>query len=309
MVIPEKTNERELNQNDDNWWASVLADENYHAPDTEIPVPHYIDKDDSGLNWERAKKLYNQDVVISMQVVGHNRGGVLVEDDDLKGFVPYSHLVKLNDSDDSARRERSLATYLGETLQLKLIECTPDDARLVFSERAAQAGSGRRRELFSTLTRGKIVSGEVTNITDFGVFVDLGGVEGLIHISELSWGRVGHPRELAKLKEKVQVQILDISLERSRVALSMKRLQENPWEKAQDKYEVGQIVSSEIKAIVPFGAFARLDDGIEGLIHSSEIPSEKESLEVGAQVNLRILQLDPKKQRLALSLKNVDGYD
>jgi len=202
MVITEKTSEKDFSQNDDNWWASVLADENYQSSDSDIPLHHPIKNDDSGLNWERAQELYRQDVVVSMQVVGHNRGGVLVEDEDIKGFVPYSHLVKLNDGDDSARRERTLATYKGRKLQLKLIECTPEDSRLVFSERAAQAGTGRRRELFSTLARGKIVTGEITNITDFGVFVDLGGVEGLIHISELSWGRVEHPREFAKLKVK-----------------------------------------------------------------------------------------------------------
>lgn len=308
MVVPEKTNEKDFGQNDDNWWASVLADENYHSPDTDIPLPHQIKKDYTGLNWDKAQELYRQDVVISMQVVGHNRGGVLVEDDDLKGFVPYSHLIMLNDGDDSARREKTLATYKGKKLQLKVIECTPEESRLVFSERAAQAGTGRRRELFSTLERGKIVTGEITNITDFGVFVDLGGVEGLIHISELSWGRVGHPREFAQLKEKVQVQILDISLERSRVALSIKRLHDNPWENAQEKYKIGQIVSAEIKALVPFGAFARLDDGIEGLIHSSEIPPEEAPL-IGAQVDLRILQIDAKKQRLALSLKIIDDYE
>lgn len=308
MVVPEKTNEKDFGQNDDNWWASVLADENYHSPDTDIPLPHQIKKDYTGLNWDKAQELYRQDVVISMQVVGHNRGGVLVEDDDLKGFVPYSHLIMLNDGDDSARREKTLATYKEKKLQLKVIECTPEESRLVFSERAAQAGTGRRRELFSTLERGKIVTGEITNITDFGVFVDLGGVEGLIHISELSWGRVGHPREFAQLKEKVQVQILDISLERSRVALSIKRLHDNPWENAQEKYKIGQIVSAEIKALVPFGAFARLDDGIEGLIHSSEIPPEEAPL-IGAQVDLRILQIDAKKQRLALSLKIIDDYE
>lgn len=308
MVVPEKTNEKDFGQNDDNWWASVLADENYHSPDTDIPLPHQIKKDYTGLNWDKAQELYRQDVVISMQVVGHNRGGVLVEGDDLKGFVPYSHLIMLNDGDDSARREKTLATYKEKKLQLKVIECTPEESRLVFSERAAQAGTGRRRELFSTLERGKIVTGEITNITDFGVFVDLGGVEGLIHISELSWGRVGHPREFAQLKEKVQVQILDISLERSRVALSIKRLHDNPWENAQEKYKIGQIVSAEIKALVPFGAFARLDDGIEGLIHSSEIPPEEAPL-IGAQVDLRILQIDAKKQRLALSLKIIDDYE
>ncbi|MBT3188332.1 MAG: 30S ribosomal protein S1 [Anaerolineae bacterium] len=291
-------------QIDDNWWASVLADEKGQASKPEEILPIGQKKDSFPTNWEKAQKLYKSDALISLQVIGHNRGGVLVEDDDLSGFVPYSHLLKLSDSgsNDSANRDEALASYCGETLNLKLIECAPEEDRLIFSERAAQAGAGKRQEVFSTLRSGAVIEGEVSNITDFGVFVDIGGVEGLVHKSELSWGRVGHPSEIVQLKEKIRVQVLDISLERNRVALSLKQLFDNPWEKIQDKYQPGQSVFAEITAIVSFGAFARLEEGIEGLIHSSEIPLGREGLQKGDEIKLRILQLDAKKQRMSLSL-------
>ncbi len=307
MVNKEKVQEKGRAENDDAWWASVLADENRYA--VERGTPKYKkeleDKkeDVPALNWEKAQQLYKQDSVVSLLVTGHNRGGVLVEGDELKGFVPFSHLTKLEDDSDPAKREETLSTYDGMTLKLKVIECVPEDGRIVFSERAAQAGAGRRRELFSSLTKGKEVLGEVTNITDFGVFVDLGGVEGLVHISELSWGRVGHPREIVEMREKIRVQVLDISPERCRVALSVKRLINNPWEIAAEKYQFGQIVDGEVSALVSFGVFARLEDGIEGLVHSSEIPDNGQKMRKGDQVQLRILHIDPEKQRKGLSLK------
>ncbi len=232
-------------ENDENWWASVLADENRHKPEV-LGVKSEPEENTPENTWERVQRLYEDDVLVSLDVVGHNRGGVLVEGDGLKGFIPHSHLVGLDDVEDNPEREEKLASYFGKTLQLKLIECTPKDDRIVFSERAAQAGAGSRRELFSMLSRGKIVEGEVTNITEFGVFVDLGGVEGLIHISELSWGRVGHPRQIVQLKENIRVQILDLSPERCRVALSLKRLTDNPWQNAEEKYQIGQVVPAEI---------------------------------------------------------------
>ena len=183
-------------ENDENWWASILADENRHASEpTRMQVNP--NQSNSTSTWRRAQRLYAEDALVSLQVIGHNRGGVLVEGDGLRGFIPCSHLIGFGGNDDHVEREEKLAAYKGRTLKLKLIECVPEEDRIVFSERAAQAGAGRRRELFSVLSRGKVVEGEVTNITDFGVFVDLGGVEGLVHISELSWGRVGHPRARA----------------------------------------------------------------------------------------------------------------
>lgn len=304
MVNKENLKTRSVDEDDDGWWAAVLADESRYlanepvAKETEAVVASEV-----VLDWNLAQSLYQQDAIAHLQVTGHNRGGVLVEGENLKGFVPFSHLLRLQDHNQPDEREETLATYEGETLDLKVIECAPDEERIVFSERAAQAGAGRRRELFSTLERGKRVTGDVTNITDFGVFVDLGGVEGLVHISELSWGRVGHPSDVVQVGNHIEVQILDISPERCRVALSVKRLHENPWEHAAERYLPGQIVSATITARVPFGFFARLEDGIEGLVHNSEIPDNMQHLKVHDDVRLCVLHVDPRKQRMGLSLK------
>ena len=303
MVNKESVAERQEVNDDENWWASVLADESRYVQGAPVEeMEEQPEDEDAALDWGKAQALYERDSVIQLQVVGHNRGGVLVEGEDLKGFVPFSHLLKLQKDVHPDQREETLAAYEGETLDLKVIECVPDDGRIVFSERAAQAGAGRRRELFSTLERGKRVWGDVTNVTDFGVFVDLGGVEGLVHISELSWGRVGHPGDIVQMGTKIEVQILDISPERCRVALSVKRLLDNPWEKADERYRPDQVVSATISAQVSFGFFARLEDGIEGLVHSSEIPEDSQDLHVGDEVQLRVLHVDRVKQRMGLSM-------
>jgi small subunit ribosomal protein S1 len=155
---------------------------------------------------------------------------------------------------------------------------------------------------------GQKIKGDVTNITEFGVFIDLGGVEGLIHISELSWGRVVHPADIVSLGENLEVMVIDVSPERCRVALSLKRLQPNPWETVRDRYLINDIVPATVTTIVSFGAFARLEEGLEGLIHVSEIQLEngktlKEILTPGSKINVRILQVDSAHQRLGLSLK------
>ena len=232
----------------------------------------------------------------------------MVEGEDLQGFVPFSHLVDMNNHPDGDGRLEYLAGFVGRTLSLKVIECVPDEGRVVFSERAARSESGCRTRLFSELTVGQKVKGDVTNITEFGVFIDLGGVEGLIHISELSWGRVVHPADIVSLGDNLEVMVIDVAPERCRVALSLKRLEANPWETVKDRYLINDVVSAIITTIVSFGAFARLEEGLEGLIHISEIPLEnghtiKEYLSTDQKVNVRILQIDATHQRLGLSLK------
>jgi small subunit ribosomal protein S1 len=178
----------------------------------------------------------------------------------------------------------------------------------VFSGRAARADAGRRTQLFSSLQVGDVATGEVTNVTDFGVFIDLGGVEGLIHISELSWGRVIHPAHILQLGQKVQVQVLDVLPERCRIALSLKRLQPNPWENVNQRYAVNDIIPATITSVVSFGIFARLEEGLEGLVHVSEMElgngaTVREFFQEGQQINVRILHMDSHHQRLGLSLK------
>jgi small subunit ribosomal protein S1 len=259
-------------------------------------------------DWTAIKDLYSNDRIIEMKVTGHNRGGLLVESDGLAGFVPFSHLIDLAGKEHEVNRDISLETYVGKVLNVKVIECVPEDGRVVFSERAALAEPGKRAELFHNLTSGKRTRGIVTNITDFGVFVDLGGVEGLIHISELSWGRVSHPNQIVKLGEEIDVQVLDISAERCRVALSLKRLTQNPWERALTDFAEGTVLPATVTSVLSYGAFARIDAGVEGLIHASEMPLEtnqspREYLIEGQQINVRVLHVDPSHQRMGLSLK------
>ena len=208
-------------------------------------------------------------------------------------------------------REDGLESYMGRMLRLKVIECAPEDGRIVFSERAALAEPGKRMDLFKTLAPGQTITGMVTNITDFGVFIDLGGVEGLIHISELSWGRVSHPGQIVELGQEIEAQVIEISPERCRVALSLKRLLANPWEKADTDFAVGQIVPATITSVVSYGAFARLEVGVEGLIHASEMmlnngKTVRDVVSEDQEVQVRILHVDAVNQRMGLSL-NLDG--
>jgi small subunit ribosomal protein S1 len=232
---------------------------------------------------------------------------LLVEKDGLSGFIPFSHLIDLAGKEQEADRDLSLETYVGKILKVKVIECVPEEGRVVFSERAALAEPGKRAELFNKLQTGSHVKGIVTNITDFGVFVDLGGVEGLIHISELSWGRVVHPNQIVKLGEQINVQVLDISAERCRVALSLKRINSNPWERALTDFPVGTIHNAVVTSVMSYGAFARIEAGVEGLIHASEMVLEsgrtpRDILFDGQEIQVRILHVDAAHQRMGLSL-------
>ncbi|MBM3150746.1 MAG: S1 RNA-binding domain-containing protein [Chloroflexi bacterium] len=293
---------------DDGWWASILADEeNRMVAQPPIRHPKGEEKPKNDVDWELALEVYRQDQILTLEVCGYNRGGLLVEGGGLQGFIPCSHLVSLPARPDDDGREDCLMTYVGKSLRLKVIECVPDEGRMVFSERAAQAEAGQRTLLFNSLKPGHRVTGTVTNITDFGVFLDLGGVEGLIHISELSWGRVGHPGQVLSLGQSAEVQVIDVTPERCRVALSLKRLLPNPWETACQRYPAGMVVPAEVTALAPFGIFARIEDGLEGLVHASEIPlppniAFAETYQPGQQVHVRILLVDAPRQRLGLSL-------
>lgn len=307
---------------DESWWEAVMAEEEEQTETSggrparaPVSAAHWEDSrreelgEDEFLDWEQALDLYEQDLVIRMVVSGCNRGGLLVSGDHLHGFVPISHLIETPcQSDDT---ENWLSMYIDRMLDLKVIECDRERGRVVFSERAAQSRPGSRNSLLNSLTAGNCAKGIVTNITDFGVFVDLGGVEGLVHVSEISWGRVQHPSEVVGLGQEVVVYVISVDPKRARVALSLKRLHQNPWETAEKRYAPGQIADAVITSIVPFGAFARLEEGLDGLIHVSEIssgdnPEAIGGLFEGQQVQVRILHVDAPKQRLGLSLKLSD---
>jgi len=304
---------------DESWWESVLADEERFTPARGVnsrPEPAAPAQSSAATNqpqeqpqpdWDYAMSIYKQDQIIALSVSGYNRGGLLVEGDRLHGFVPYSHLVEMT-CEVEPQRESFLAKFVGNEIRLKVIECVPEEGRIVFSERAARADAGKRTQIFTSLEPGQIVSGEVTNVTDFGVFIDLGGVEGLIHISELSWGRVIHPSHILKLGQATKVQVIDILPERCRIALSLKRLQPNPWATASQRFAVNDILPATITSVVSFGVFARLEEGLEGLVHASEIDLPEGTLirnafHEGETVNVRILHIDSEHQRLGLSMQ------
>lgn len=296
---------------DEGWWASVLADEESHSSPLKSSPLKSSQLGMFSVDWKHAQELFDKDEVTALQVYGYNRGGILVQGDGIQGFVPISHLVDMPCNAIEEERRQILNDYVGRVLDLKVIECEPGQERIVLSERAALAGQGRRRQLFNSLKPGEIVHGEVTNVTDFGVFVDLGGLEGLIHVSELSWGRVQHPSSILKVNQPVDALVLMISEENGRVALSLKRLQTNPWEVLTSNYQVGDLADATITSIMKFGAFARLDEGVEGLIHISTIhlpPGQKELnsyLMVEQLVRVRILHIDVERRRLGLGLVSI----
>jgi small subunit ribosomal protein S1 len=305
---------------DESWWKALLAEEDKYnqigSKEQTITVEsrgHEKDSSKKGskaseIDWQMVQEIFAQDQVVTLEITGFNRGGLLVGGSGLHGFVPISHLLEINCLTDDIEKESILSSYVGRTVAFKVIECDPERGRVVFSERAALAESGKRNLLFDEIYPGKRVCGIVTNITEFGVFVDLGGVEGLIHVSEISWGRVRHPAEVVDVGDTVQAYVIQVDQDRSRIALSMKRLIPNPWENAEERYHPGQVVSAVITSIVPFGAFARLEEGLDGLIHSSEIAGEgfengtSDGLYEGQTVQVRILNVNAARQRLGLSL-------
>ena len=300
------------------WWTALLSEEEKfgspNAQDNSLSCDIRKETRLATVNWKQANQIFDDDETVHLKVCGFNRGGLLVQGEDLQGFVPLSHLVDFSTDKPDDDSDRSLADYVGEMMHLKIIECDQERGRVVFSQRAALAAPGRRTELLNSLTSGECLQGTVTNITDFGVFVDLGGIEGLIHVSELSWGRVRHPADVVNLGDVVKVYVINVDGERSRVALSLKRNQTNPWSTAEERYCPGQVTEAVITSILPFGAFARLEEGLDGLIHLSEMGISGKNIKPhelfneGQKVEVRIIHVDADKQRLGLSLQ-VDPED
>jgi len=295
---------------DEGWWNSILADENTFQVDAKpINCKPCPSTDSGAINWDCMKELFENDEVILLTVQGFNKGGLLVEGPEVQGFVPISHLINTpaNFASDDERND-FLSRYVGQSLYVKIIECEPANERIVFSERAAQAGQGKRKELFDSLKPGVVACGVITNVTEFGAFVDLGGVEGLIHVSEISWGRVEKPTDILTVGKKVKVLVLQVNAETSRIALSIKRLDANPWEELDQKYQPGDIVDAQITSITKYGMFARLPEGVEGLIHISSMKEgtrEKDlhaSFDLGENVRVTILHIDIDRRRLGLGL-------
>ena len=259
-------------------------------------------------DWRLAQKAFAEGTVFNLQVIGYNRGGLLAQFGQLQAFVPASHLAGLPRLPDPDERCRALEGKIGGTLELKVIEIDRERGRLIMSERAAL--DSKCGDVLSQLQPGDVCTGRVTNLRPFGAFLDLGGVEGLIHVSELAWTRVGHPADVLKVGDEVQVYVMSVDPEKRRIALSLKRLNPDPWSLLEEHYAVGQVVRCVVTNVVSFGAFARVEEGVEGLIHISELAEgnflhPRNVVQEGDEVQARILSMDPANHRLALSLRQV----
>ena len=264
-------------------------------------------------DWRNAEKLFESGEIFEATVSGYNRGGLIVRLGKVRGFVPASQLSTATREGNEEVQSDDLAKLVGQKLKLKIIELDRGRNRLILSERAAIREWRRQQKerLLAELQEGDIVRGAVSSLCDFGAFVDLGGADGLIHLSELSWGRVSHPSEVLQVGDEVEVYVLKVDRKERRIGLSLKRLQPDPWSQVEEKYSVGQLVEGTITKLTNFGAFARLkDDEIEGLIHISELSDERithprEVVKEGDVLTLRIIRIDPERRRMGLSLRKV----
>lgn len=275
-----------------------------------------IDKAKMEKSWRRLQKQFEGGEIIEAEVTGYNKGGLLVNLEGVRGFVPASQVTGLTAGTDAAKQSE-MTRLVNSKLPLKIIEINRHRNRLILSERQAaqEQRDAQKDRLMSELEQGQVRDGVVTSICDFGAFVDIGGADGLVHLSELSWSRINHPNELLKVGEKVRVYVLSVDDNEKKVALSIKRTQPEPWSQVMAKYQPGQLVEGTITQLANFGAFARIADGIEGLIHVSELAEgrvqhPRSVVKEGDTVMLRIIRIDPQRKRMGLSLKRaVEGYE
>src|SRR5215218_3420163 len=268
-----------------------------------------IDRARQEKSWRRLQELHEANEVIEAEVTNYNKGGLLVNLDGVRGFVPASQVTEIRGGDE-ASKQADMARLIGSSLPLKVIEINRHRNRLILSERQAvqERRDVMKERLIDELSEGEVRKGRVSSICDFGAFVDIGGADGLVHLSELSWSRVRHPSEVLRVGQEVDVYVLGINAQEKKIALSIKRTQAEPWSRVASTYEVGELVRGTITQLANFGAFARIEDGIEGLIHVSELTDErithpKQVVREGQELILRIIRIDPQRRRMGLSLR------
>ena len=251
--------------------------------------------------WGTIEKKKENDEIVEGTVIEVVKGGLIL-DIGLRGFLPAS-LVEM-------RRVRDLHPYVGRTLEAKIIELDKNRNNVVLSRRAwlEETQSATRRAFLHTLRKGEIRKGVVSSIVNFGAFVDLGGVDGLVHVSELSWKHIDHPSEVVEVGQEVEVEVLDVDLDRERVSLSLKATQEDPWRQFARSHQIGELIPGRVTKLVPFGAFVRVDDGIEGLVHISELAERhvaipEQVVSVGEEITVKVIDIDLDRRRISLSLK------
>jgi len=279
----------------------VLTTSGHHG-ELIVSLKQGLDQQD----WLRAKEYLESGESCEAEVTEVNRGGLIVLFGRLRGFVPNSQLLSVPRGLRGDRLRQVKSELVGQTLSVAVIEVNQRRRRLVLSERVA--GHRRRQQLLEELTEGEVRTGVVCNLVKFGAFVDLGGLDGLIHISELDWRHVTHPSEVLSVGDEVEVYVLSVDRERERVGLSRKRVLPDPWPLVAKRLRVGQVVEGTVTKVVKFGMFVDLGEGVEGLVHTSEMPGGETSyaeLEPGSPIKIRVLEINRWRRRIALSLRGI----
>ncbi len=256
-------------------------------------------------NWEELKKSYEKKEKVECKVLTDVKGGLSVLVNDIKGFMPASQI--------SVKYVDDLSAYKGKTLTAKLIDFDKDRKRVILSSKVVEQEEleRQREELWSKLEVGSLIDGQVERLTNFGAFVDIGGLDGLIHISDLSWHRIGHPSEVVNEGDKIQVQVLDFNREKNRISLGLKQILPKPWDLFIENRKIGDVTSGKVVNILDFGAFVRLEEGVDGLVHISQISKEhikkpSEKLEIGQEVMVKIIDINEEEKRISLSMREVE---
>ncbi len=293
----------------------------------EIPV-YVVNPEDQGGNlvlsyvrareevsWHQAEELLTSKETIHSSVIGFNKGGLIVPLGGLRGFVPASQISLSRRATASGETaDQRWGKMIGLPIDVVVIEVDRERRRLILSERAAstETRESLKERVIDELKEGEIRVGRVTSLADFGVFVNISGADGLVHLSEISWDRIQHPSEVLKVGQEVKVKVISIDRDKKRIGLSIRQLLDDPWGSKASRYQVGQLVEGKITRLTKFGAFARLDEDLEGLIHISEISEKriehpKEVLHEGDTVTLRVIKIDPENHRIGLSLRRVES--
>lgn len=266
-------------------------------------------------DWQMVEAILKSGEAYDGNIIGYNKGGLIVPIGSLRGFVPASQISVLRRVDNTAETpEQRWGKMVNEPIRVRVIEVDRERRRLILSERSAlqETRETLKDRLLDELKEGTVRAGRVTSLADFGAFVNIDGADGLVHLSEISWERIQHPNEVLKVGEEVQVKVISMDRERKRIGLSIRQLQPDPWMKKVEHIKEGQLVEGTITHLTKFGAFARLGEDLEGLIHVSELSEQrvnhpKEVVKEGDVVTLRVIKIDPERRRIGLSLRKVDS--
>lgn len=267
------------------------------------------------ISWENVDKMLEENSAIDSKIIGFNKGGLIVAVEGLRAFVPSSQISAIRRMQSSGDTpEQRWQKMVGEPISVRVIEVDRERRRLIVSEKAASTESRQsiKERVLDELKEGEVYTGRVTSIANFGAFINVNGADGLVHLSEISWDHIEHPREALEVGQEVKVKVINIDREKKRIGLSIRVLQDDPWKSRLEKYSVGQLVQGVITRLTKFGAFARLEGDVEGLIHISEISENriehpKEVLKEGDVKSLRVIRIDPEQHRIGLSLRKVDS--